>query len=84
MAKRSGNVDLEDFHTYDLASELTERMEMARQDAQKFIHNVMTRAGFRTEQTRDSYVQGSEDDERGSGRSRYRRNGSRDDGGFSD
>ncbi len=83
MARRNdSDIELQDCPTYDLAQELTERMEMSRQDATKFIHNVMTRAGFRTEQGRDSYVQGSEDDERGGGR-RGRRGG-RDDGGFLD
>jgi hypothetical protein len=79
MAKRNGNPDLDDFETYDMACELADRMEMTRQEADKFVNNVMSRAGFVPVQTRDSWQRDSDN-----GGRRGRSTGKRDDGGFND
>lgn len=55
MAKRNSNPDMEEIDTYDMACELAERMDMKPRDADSFINNVMSRAGYTPIQTRDSW-----------------------------
>lgn len=81
MARRGGNPELEDFETYDLACELTERMDMTRQETEKFLGSVMASAGYVPVQTRDSWQRDSESSGGRRGRSGGKRN---DAGGFSD
>jgi len=65
--------ELSEFHTFDLACELADRMELSPKETNRFIDEVMTRAGFRPVQNREAYQRKIDDDDEPRDRNRTRR-----------